>query len=427
MKNNKGSNWGFLENKWFYIIFSCVFFGVSSIFFIWGHEINYIYLIDNELVGNYGDFIGGVLGTIFTLISVLLVIKTFKYQQSVTSDNKIQSQSQRFNDLFFELLKLYQSEVKELCGYTEKVKDIKKQNNGEIKARVSEIQYNDKDFFDEEKEELQKSFKNDKSYNQNLKLSINYYMLFYINNRSKISAYFRTLYRIYELIDSTSLIDEEQKKEYCKIIRAQLTDSELFFLRYNAMTIYGSSFVDYLNKYNVLKHLPAFDLLEFKDWWKNMDAFEREGTNIILSFIRIGLKELFKKNKEYLDNNEEGEGKVCLLRKKQAKFQISLNLKGFYDFKIEIAIDGNKTNYTNEYLGLLKLTTIQIQQLLDCFIKELFIYSNFEKYNKSEEIETYSDKVKKNNNVTIINSGIRNKNSEPLIINYADYIDKKVI
>ena len=58
-------------------------------------------------------------------------------------------------------------------------------------------------------------------------------MLFYTDNRSKIAAYYRTLYRIFELIDESDLINDEQKKEYAKIIRAQLTESELFFLRYN--------------------------------------------------------------------------------------------------------------------------------------------------------------------------------------------------
>ena len=113
---------------------------------------------------------------------------------------------------------------------------------------------------------------------------MNYYMLFFIENSTKMGAYFRTLYRIYDLIDSSS-INEKIKKNYLKIMRAQLTESELFFVRYNAMTYYGYNFIYYINKYHILKHLPAFELLEFKDWWSTLDRVERMGINIIYDSI----------------------------------------------------------------------------------------------------------------------------------------------
>lgn len=87
-----------------------VFILFSAILFQWGRLIKWgdkNYQLDNTLFGTYGDFVGGVLGTIFTVISVLLVIKTFKYQQEVTKSNERQLVVQRFNDLFFELLHLY--------------------------------------------------------------------------------------------------------------------------------------------------------------------------------------------------------------------------------------------------------------------------------------------------------------------------------
>ena len=113
---------GLLLNKWFYITIGCVFISISFTFFKWNHPIQIFdnkYTIDNELFGTYGDFVGGVLGSIFTLVSILLVIKTFKEQQKVSNQNEEQLKIQRFNDLFFELLRLYQSEVSELCGQKE--------------------------------------------------------------------------------------------------------------------------------------------------------------------------------------------------------------------------------------------------------------------------------------------------------------------
>ena len=70
-----------------------------------------------------------------------------------------------------------------------------------------------------------------------------------------------------------------------------------------------------------------------------------------------------------------------------------------------------------EYRALDKYDDKRIQQLLDCFIKEIFIYSNFEEYNNLDEIETYSSPIKTIDNITYINSGIKNKFQKKLLLN----------
>ena len=135
-----------LLNRWFYIITTLIFIGLFAYVFKWNHRIcfrNVEYIVDNDLLGTYGDFIGGVLGTIFAMISIIILIKTFNSQRAVTEKNERQIDNQRFNDLFFELLDLYKSEVSELCT-------IKKNKNGKI------VRYTGKDFFDFWIEQMQK-------------------------------------------------------------------------------------------------------------------------------------------------------------------------------------------------------------------------------------------------------------------------------
>lgn len=401
-----------LLKKWPYGVLILVFIAFSYLCFRWNHPLHFFnkeYVINHELFGTFGDFFGGFLGTIFTLISVLLVVRTFRHQQAVTRDNQEQQKTQRFNNLFFELLHLYQAEVKDLCGQSEKITNIEKApKKDSVKVTKEIVNYDNKDFFDEEKIIIQRNYKNQKSYEKNRIRSVNYYMLFYIENRSKIAAYFRTLYRIFELIDKSELITEPQRKEYAKIMRAQLTESELFFLRYNAMTVYGGQFVEYINKYHILKHLPTFELLEFKDWWENMNRVERESVNVIYYFICDALKEVFK-----LSNMEESY-MVNILPQENATFQISLSLNNNSDFSINVKRNRSITNMSNEYRGLDKLDDRRIQQLLDCFIKELFLYSNFCQYNDESEIETYSSPIVTKGNRVEINSGIRNIKLKPL-------------
>ena len=400
---------GLLLNKWFYISIGGVFIIVSCVIFKWNHTIQVFdseFSADTNLLGTYGDFIGGVLGTIFTLLSVLLVIKTFKEQQKVSNQNSEQLEIQRFNDLFFELLKLYQSEVNELCGQG---KNVSKANNKET-IEVEEIEYSNKDFFDMEKKYIQDNYRNRKSYEGNRENAVNYYMLFFIENSTKMGAYFRTLYRIYDLIDSSS-INEKIKKNYLKIMRAQLTESELFFVRYNAMTYYGYNFIYYINKYHILKHLPAFELLEFKDWWSTLDRVERMGINIIYDRINRLIRTLF--SAKYARNTHQ-----YFSPANNTKYKFQINITKKHDVNLILEINKSEINRCMEYRALDKYDNKKIQQLLDCFIKEIFLYSNFERFNATEDIETYSSQILSKDGITYINSGIRNKNERPLKLWY---------
>lgn len=366
--------------------------------------------IDTEKWGQFGDFVGGTLGIILSLISVVLIAWTFQTQ------NKI-AETQRFNDLFFELLHLYQSEVKELNGENERIVGVKKKKNEEKKFTIEteQIQYTDKDFFDEEKKKIQDRYQHSTAYEDNIPKAINDFMVFYVKNRSKMAAYFRTLYRIFELIDKTDLIGEQHKKEYAKIIRAQLTESELFFLRYDAMTFYGHQFIEYLNRYRVLKHLPAFELLEFKEWWKDMTDIEREGVNIIFHIICESLKDVFANGKSNYKHQ------ISIFPNSISnKYQLTLTLTNLSDFKINMTINNSIKNLSKEFIGFLKLDEKRIQQLFDCYLKELFIFSNFNKYNNSDDIQTYSPPIITKADSVIINSGIKNIKNNPLIFKYSN-------
>lgn len=386
-----------LLSEWLYIIICVVFAIMSFVFFAWGRSVHFAksgYTIDSDLFGTYGDFFGGVLGTVFSLMSVLLVIKTFQHQRIVTRKTSDQLEIQRFHDLFFELLGLYQTQVAELCS--ERQKD-----------ETSFVRYNNKDFFDFEKSAIQKSYRNRKSFESNQEAALSYYMLFYIENRTKLGAYYRTLYRIYDLIDSSNL-EEAIKRDYLKIMRAQLTESELFFMRYNAMTFYGSHFVNYINKYNILKHLPAFELLEFKDWWIDLNPVERTGVNILFAAL----------NKAIRGNiYSVVTGFVVPPTAQDDKFVLLLNSNGSNELLVSMIVYENRENHYNELRAFEKFEAKRIQQLLDCFIKEIFQYSNFNRFNEKSDLETFSNPIRQRaDGVTLIDSGIRNSKKKALII-----------
>lgn len=351
------------------------------------------YSIDSSAWGTFGDFVGGVLGTIFSIISLLLVIKTFKYQRDVTKISNDQMELQRFSEMFFELLRLYQSQVADMVEIVEHGDNLEK--------------YTNKDFFDYHKKMIQSKYRCEKSFAANRQRCLNYYMLFYTENQTKLAAYYRTLYRIYSLIDD-SRMEEKWKRDYLKIMRAQLTNSELFFLRYNALSYHGGQFQVYINRYNILKHLPTFDLLEFKDWWKTLSLYEREGMNVLFLYVKRCIRRTMTAdfNKQIIpDDNDHIE----------SKYAISLRNSEGRDVSLSVLIDKSKANSMAETRAFDSFAPKQIEQLLDCFIKEVFFYSNFEQFNNLETAEPYSYPMitTADGKITIL-SGIRSKTDSPL-------------
>lgn len=166
---------------------------------------------------------------------------------------------QRFHDIFFELIHLYQTQVDDLS----QVKIFKEDECTEYKLTST-----NKDFFEDGKRDVIKSF-----LSQSNETIIDCYLNFYNKYYDKMSAYFRTIYRLYDLIHNSSL-HESDKKEYLKIIRAQFTSSELFFIRLNSLTFSGAQFKKYIMLYNVLKHIRFNDLVEYK---KSMNNIQYNG------------------------------------------------------------------------------------------------------------------------------------------------------
>lgn len=390
-------------NARFYFIVAFLFLTIAVFCFtwrIWG-SLSIQLPINPEIWGQFGDFVGGILGTVFSLISVMLVVWTFNAQNKT-------AETQRFNDLFFELLHLYRSQVHEMSS---KFVDVQlgKNDNGDMVKRIKSIvECNDKDFFEVEKGKIQQNYTSQKNYDKNIQTASQLYQSFYADNIDKMSAYFRTLYRIYDLLDNSKL-DEQHIKEYLKIVRAQLTESELFFIRYNAMTEYGKKFVKYINKYHILKHLSITDRLEFKDWWDGMDNQSKLGINtlfyIIEKQIRFSIEESKFETIEVL---------------KDDKYCISLFNRSNSDIQLQLMIYGQQTLKDNKYEFLNTFESKKIQRLFDCYLKEIFLHYSYKEFNNSESLEFYSDKIKedKKNNIIHINSGVRSINVEKLQLGY---------
>lgn len=353
--------------------------------------LNYIKnpISSNELtpIGQIGDFIGGYVGTIFSIVGIVLLFETLALQRKESSEAKTVFLKQQFDNTFFELLKLHKENVENFSTF-----DF----FGEEKKGRKFFSYN--------KELLQNMFVPTKSISKNRKLAIDHFNNIYINYIDDFSIYFKTLYQLYSLIENSDIEGIEQAN-YSKILRAQLSEGELFFIRYNAMTEIGRPSSHYINIFNILKHLSHFELLEFKDWWIKLDKFERNGLGAVIREIK-GIVKTFLLDPE---TNQ--------LQKNYMSNRYILKLESNHRSEFSIQINVDKTKHfigSNLIQGLDKFNLHEIENLMKCILKELIIYSNYNLFNIRREIIFDSD----NDGVAQVNAKVNNWMSLPIKVHY---------
>lgn len=228
------------------------------------------YVADDDVLGNYGDFLAGSVGTAIALVSMYLLFRTLRSQMHATWTNTAQMENQRFNELFFHLLSLYREIMKSLsCRRTTL------SFSESISARYEmDKDYSGVKFFEFWRDVKVLSVSLNKGFLAIRSEVLHNYGWFYAEHRNSLGAYYRIIYRILDLVDN-SRIAVEEKVRYSKILRAQLSESELLMMYYNSISDSRRKLGNYLWKYNILKHLPALEIRELSKYASDLNSKEK--------------------------------------------------------------------------------------------------------------------------------------------------------
>lgn len=245
------------------------YFGLSNIHANWG---------------TFGDYVGGVLGTIFGLISVIFLYYTFQEQRKTSIREK-------FENKYYELIKLHRDNVAEIGigndfgrkvfiliirEFREILPFIKKLNiqlnlklnpkqiievsyitlfygTGPNSTRVLKKALNSYKihFLDELINELEK-------YKEAVKIKRTFKYTPFEGHQSRLGHYFRHFYQTIKFVDNQSFLSFNDKKDYVKTIRAQLSNHEQALLFLNSISKLGRPWEleDLITKYSLIKNLP---------------------------------------------------------------------------------------------------------------------------------------------------------------------------
>lgn len=196
--------------------------------------------VHRELWGQLGDYIGGVVGTIVSLISLIYIYKTYRRQVEFSANEIRLSYTQQFESSLFSLIQHHHTIRQTLNATGEGGELFFEKVANSIKERMMEREYDLNSIIYENcfREEDIASDKYEEVYRQ---------------YGDQLEHYFRDLYHIISYVDESKVPD---KQKYINIIQGQLSNAELFILFYDGISVYGKKkMYPLLEKYKLLENV----------------------------------------------------------------------------------------------------------------------------------------------------------------------------
>lgn len=374
------------------IIFICILIsgGILLLFFL-NREYGCEYPVDNGLFGTYGDFIGGVVGTIVAFYSAFLLVKTLQSQEKVNknvietnnsiidSNNKTSIASEK--QLYNTLLEVFNNKFERFMACYQNAMD----------NYVFEIDHNEitgrKAFEKMANVFVDSNFTNNNDYLRRTQSAVSEYVDFYSNNRLYLAVHFRMLYLLTSLV-STSNLDNSDKVLYAKLIRGQLSESEMTILRYNCHSEYGVKMQKYCNEFNLIKHLPVMQLLEFKMHYNILKNAIDENVKELV----VGLDTMFITLRKYAKMVLDKDSQRNITYNGGKRYSIVMSVtEDRKKFTLELKIDSGAERRGSGRLSSAEKAldcydSSQLEQLFRDYLSDLFYASNFYLYNGKENV-----------------------------------------
>ena len=257
---------------------------LSLIVFLCFGSWGFSWVLDEQIVANYGDFVGGVVGTLLAFTAAILYYVALREQRKDVKNNQqslslqtkaLEQQIEEFKQQREELeetRKVYerQTELMELQSSIMKQQQFESSFYSMLKVYLDcKNQMNNKepDCFQKWLYEIEKGltpqFAAKAIFDRHNEIMSSFEDLFF-KKRDILSPYFKTVYRILSLIDNTQTLTDKEKMHYIKIFRAQLSDCETKILYYNYHSDISGTARNLSYKLNFMKHYDYLTSIDAK-------------------------------------------------------------------------------------------------------------------------------------------------------------------
>lgn len=229
--------------------------------------------IDSNLFGTFGDFIGGIVGTLFTISATILVWLTYSTQRKeLEATNQIaslQSQTQslaQFETTFFNLITNFRNVSRSLSG------DLPVLQGYEHDLELSgEVTYVSKDYLNYVYDVLNHKLYDElhfASVKQNKKDAIFVFNSLYDEFLNGVNQYFELVALILKFIESSNVGD---RRLYTKIFSSQLSIRD-----YALIYLYGISEIGRPKILHLIEKLHFLDNMPHSTYYNSIDVIQYE-------------------------------------------------------------------------------------------------------------------------------------------------------
>ncbi len=198
-----------------------------------------------------------------------------------------------------------------------------------------------------------------------------------------INTHMRLLYQLLSLLSESGL-DEKSERIYAKSLRGQLSDMELVLVRYNCWRKVGKNMRLLVAKYNIMKHLPLLNLLEYRKYTNSCGrSIPNKCIGLLGDELVLWRREISHLFKTAYDTNEQQEEVMSYESLFDVKFSVS---KDCHKYKIVLAQKkNNKAGVKDEVAKLLfDISDKDTKGLLLEFHREVFDLANFNEWNSMD-------------------------------------------
>lgn len=202
-----------------------------------------------EDFGIFGDYVGGIIGTLVGLIGIIFLYRTYRIQLDISEKQEYKQEMQQFESAFFALLVQQRDILQNISGDFINSNGTKKPEIGakfmsvlriDLAIRLLELSY-EPALLCKEKSHILKVRVND-IYNE-----------LFNNHIEQLSHYYRHLYHVIKFIDTHC---PKNSQAYVDIVQAQMTTDELYLTAINGISNFGRKrFLPLLDKYHFFENL----------------------------------------------------------------------------------------------------------------------------------------------------------------------------
>ncbi|MDP2080760.1 MAG: putative phage abortive infection protein [Pseudotabrizicola sp.] len=238
-----------------FLIFICA----AALWVIWALFSQFIFgkIFDDErfeVIGQWGDSFGA-LNALISIFGFTMVVQTLTEQRKASARQAEDTHIQRFDENFFELLRLMRI-VREEVTFSYSPGYLKARNLNRNPKLTAAPRTGRKAFVASvlEFNHWAKLSNSPKQTSQTL--SIIYLSRIHNRSESTLAPYFRLVYTILGKLRDDTILSDAQKAEYGNILRSQLTSTEIKLIAINGLAPISKDMRDLIVQFRLLKYLP---------------------------------------------------------------------------------------------------------------------------------------------------------------------------